>query len=139
MKSKTACLTPGQIEGALREKRVRPTTHRVRIAQYVLCEADHPTAEQVHAWALENITKVSLATVYNTLNTLVAAGLLRMVHIPESDKTVFDHNVVDHFHFLDEKTGRLYDLEPRHLSVRPNLPQGFKVRGVDVVVRGNKI
>src|SRR5262249_26897232 len=74
MKPKS-CLTPIEIENRLNEHGVQPTAQRIAICRYVLCEADHPTAEDVKKWADANFPKMSLATVYNTLGILVAAGL----------------------------------------------------------------
>ena len=70
-KHKAVCLTPAEIEDRLSRSGVQPTAQRIAIAQYVLCEAEHPTADDVKAWTDLNFPKLSLATVYNTLNVLV--------------------------------------------------------------------
>lgn len=115
---------------------IQPTAQRIAIAQFVLCEADHPTAEEVKAWADRNFPKVSLATVYNTLNTLVEAGLLQVVKLPHTDKVVFDRTIDDHYHFLDEKSGKVFDLMPDQLEVTPKLRKGFKIRSIQVLIKG---
>lgn len=130
-------ITPAQIEETLRAAGISATAQRLAICRYVLCEADHPTAEQVKAWADRNFPKLSLATVYNTLGTLVEAGLLRELRLPHSESVVYDCNTSVHYHLLDERTGKVSDLGPEglELSVRVK-PKGFKISGVDVVIRG---
>ncbi len=135
---KTHCLSPHQIEAKLKEAGVNATAQRIAICRYVLCEADHPTAEQVKDWADRNFPKMSLATVYNTLKTLVDAGLLREFKFGHSESSVYDNNVTDHHHFLDEKTGELIDLPAEKFNVQFNLEKDFKVKEMEILLRGTR-
>lgn len=130
------CLTPAEIEERLRSKGIQPTLQRIAICQHVLCEAEHPTAEEVHAWAEKNLTKISLATVYNTLNTLVQAGLLREFRFAHSEKVIYDNNIEDHFHFLDEDSQKLYDISPKDVRVDLELSKEFQIKRVDILFKG---
>ncbi|MDE2291050.1 MAG: transcriptional repressor, partial [Elusimicrobia bacterium] len=96
-----------------------------------------PYPDQVN-WMDRNFPKVSLATVYNTLAALVRVGLLRELRPPHTGRTVYDDNVAEHYHFLDDRTGRLYDVDPARVAVTPRLGAGFSVRRVDVLLRGTK-
>ncbi|MEZ0393038.1 MAG: Fur family transcriptional regulator [Pseudobdellovibrionaceae bacterium] len=135
-KSKGICLTTQEIEDRLRAANVQPTLQRISICQYVLCEADHPTAEEVHAWAEKNLATISLATVYNTLKTLVAAGLLREFKFSHSDKVIYDNNLEEHSHFLDEKSGRLFDIHKENVQLDLDLAGNFKVKNYDLLIKG---
>lgn len=130
------CLDTPQIESKLKAAGIQPTLQRIAICRYVLCEADHPTAEQVLSWAQEHLDKISQATVYNTLGTLVEAGLLRALRLGHSDKVIYDHNVEPHHHFLDESSGRLYDLPYDSVQVKASIPRRFQKSGFDLVIRG---
>lgn len=130
------CLTVAEIEARLKQAGIQPTAQRIAICQYVLCQADHPTAEDVKRWVDQHLPKISLATVYNTLNTLVQAGLLRELRFAHLDSAVYDANVTDHFHFLDETNGTITDLDPSQVTVSPKLPAGFSVHGIEVVLKG---
>ncbi len=123
----------------LRAAGVQPTAQRIVICRYVLCQADHPSAEDVKAWADRNFPKMSLATVYNTLKTLVEVKLLRELKLPHTSKVIYDRNVSEHHHFLDEETGRLIDLDPRQVEVKPKLQSGFIVKEVQVVLKGRRL
>lgn len=133
---KKPCLSNAEVERKLVEAGVQPSLQRIAICRYVLCEADHPTAEQVREWAEANLDKISQATVYNTLGTLVEVGLLRALRLGHSDKVIYDNNVDDHHHFLDEATGQLYDLPLEHVQIKANLPRKFKQKGLELVIKG---
>ena len=121
----------------LRRASLRPTRQRVALAKILFGSGDrHITAEQLHAEAVAARVPVSLATVYNALNQFTRAGLLREVAI-EGDRTYFDTNTSNHFHYYIETEDRLFDIEARELSVNglPEPPPGTKVARIDVIVR----
>jgi Fur family iron response transcriptional regulator len=130
------CPDPKEVEGMLLKAGLQPTAQRIAIARYVLCEADHPTAEDVKRWADRKLPKISLATVYNTLASLVEKGLLLELRLSHSDSVFYDMNTEKHFHFLDEKTGRLLDIEEEELGIELHLRDGLKAERVEVLVRG---
>ncbi len=133
---KSHCLSPGEIESTLEKAGVQPTAQRIAICRYVLCQAEHPTAEDVKNWADKNFPKMSLATVYNTLNLLVKAGLLKEVRFPHSEKAIYDNNLSIHHHFLDEGSGEIFDLNPEEVKVESKLKGKFEVKQVEVLFRG---
>lgn len=132
-----ACLTIAEIEAWLKKADVNATAQRLAICQYVLCHGDHPTAEEVKAWADQNFPKISLATVYNTLNVLVNAGLLREYRFPHTDKTIYDNNLIDHYHLFDETSQTLIDVDVSAVAVQQEYLQKFQVKKVDVIFYGN--
>jgi len=132
----SSCLTAREIEDRLSAAGVRPTAQRIAIAQFVLCSADHPTADDVKSWTDKNFPKLSMATVYNTLSALVKAGLLREFRLAHSNRIIYDQNIAIHHHFLDEKTGMLHDLSADSVEVRIKPGKGAKVRQMEVFLRG---
>ena len=115
---------------------VQPSAHRVAVAECVLNSCDHPTAEKVALQVRKVFPVISRATIYNTLNLLVEKGLLRQ-YVLDDGKTVFDANVGCHHHFVDEGSGRVYDIPWDSLKVS-NLEslKDFDVTEYQVVVRG---
>ncbi len=128
---------PAEIAAQLSKVGVQPTLQRISIFGFILCEANHPTAEDVHVWAEKNLAKISLATVYNTLNTLVEAKLVKALRLSHTDKIIYDANVFDHHHFIDEKTGELFDICIDDVKTKLNLPKGFKVKDFEMTFRGS--
>jgi len=126
------------IERRLQEAGIKPTAQRLTICRYVLEEANHPTADDVKSWMDQNFPKVSLATVYNTLNLLVEHGIVQELRLPHDGRVVFDMNTGPHHHFLDEDTGELVDLDPSQLKVEHRLGSEFDIRQVQAVLIGRK-
>jgi Fur family iron response transcriptional regulator len=135
MNTKKACLTHQEIEQQLLAKGVQPTIQRIAICQHVLCNTDHPTSEDIHAWAEKNMAKISLATVYNTLNTLTEAGMIKALRFPHTDKVVYDDNLDDHVHFYDVKSKKLYDIPRDEVEVVWK-KRGFQIKSMDLVFNG---
>ena len=80
----------------------------------------------------------SLQTVYNTLNLFVEKGLLRQFVLTEG-RVVFDKNTEDHHLFIDENSGRIYDVPWDAVKVEDLTDlEGFEVRKYQVVMRGKK-
>jgi len=132
---------PGQdIAGKLREARLRPTRQRLALAEILFGSGDrHVSAEALHGEAVAARVPVSLATVYTALNQFTQAGLLREVAI-EGDRSYFDTNTSNHFHYFLEHEGRLIDIGTDNIEVKglPPSPTGTEIGRIDVIVRLRK-
>ena len=129
-----------ELAGRLRLAGLRPTRQRLSLAQILFGSGDrHVSAEALHQEALAAKINVSLATVYNTLNQFKAAGLLREVAF-EGDRSFFDTNTSNHFHYYLEETGGLVDIGTETLEVTglPALPDGTEIDRIDIIVRLRK-
>ena len=121
----------------LRGVGLRPTRQRLALARILFSNGDrHVSAEDLHREARAAKVLVSVATVYNTLNQFTSAGLLREVAI-EGDRSFFDTNTSNHFHFYHEKEGRLFDIGTENLEIKglPTAPEGTEIDRIDVIVR----
>jgi Fur family transcriptional regulator, iron response regulator len=121
----------------LRHAGLRPTQQRLALATLLFGQGDrHVCAEDLHAEALKAKVPVSLATVYNTLNQFKLAGLLRELAI-EGDRSFFDTNTSNHFHFFDNEKHELMDIEADCVRVVgvPQVPMGKMIDRIDVIVR----
>lgn len=126
-------------EQRLRAARLRPTRQRIALADLLFAKGDrHVTAESLHAEADAAELPVSLATVYNTLNQFTDANLLREVAC-EGNKSYFDTNVSNHYHFYVEgdNEGELIDIPVDSINVAglPPTPPGKKIGRIDVIVQ----
>jgi Fur family iron response transcriptional regulator len=119
---------------------LRPTRQRMALGWLLFGKgARHLTAEMLYEEATLAKVPVSLATVYNTLNQLTDAGLLRQVSV-DGTKTYFDTNVSTHHHFYLENNHELVDIPDPHLVLQemPEVPEGYEIARVDMVVRLRK-
>jgi len=126
-----------RLETLLQGAGLRPTRQRMALAGWLFDGCDkHVTAERVHEAAMCMHARVSLATIYNTLNLFTSAGLLRQVSI-DGGQVYFDTNISDHYHIFDEGERSLTDIPASsvHISRLPELPQGKRLSRMDVVLR----
>jgi Fur family transcriptional regulator, iron response regulator len=115
---------------------LRPTRQRMALGWLLFGKgARHLTAEMLYEEATLAKVPVSLATVYNTLNQLTDAGLLRQVSV-DGTKTYLSA----HHHFYLENNHELVDIPDPHLvlSKMPEVPEGYEIARVDMVVRLRK-
>ena len=132
-------LSRQEIIDLLKQAGLSATSQRIGLCNYVLCEARHPTVEDVRSWAAENGIKTSLATVYNTLHALCNAGLLKDLRFPHMDKVIYDNNVEPHHHFLDEDSGEIIDIKTADFEYISRLGEDYQVNDVDILLRGKLI
>lgn len=119
---------------------LRPTRQRMALGWLLFGKGDrHLTAEMLYEEATLAKVPVSLATVYNTLNQLTEAGLLRQVSV-DGTKTYFDTNITSHHHFYLEANHELVDIPDQNLMLQkmPDVPEGYEISRVDMVVRLRK-
>lgn len=114
---------------------LRPTVKRLAIASMVLSKnAGHPSSKAIHRRLKDVGVKLSLATVYNTVNQFVQAGLLRRISVA-ADAIRYDSRTSEHCHFYLEDKRILVDA-PSSIECRsfPSLPGGYEVVRVDAVI-----
>src|SRR5579883_358227 len=125
------------IESLLTAHGVKPTPQRAVIAKFLMNTHDHPTADQVFQAVADKLpVSLSRATVYNTLNALVEAGVIREV-FTEPGRTRYDANTSEHHHFVDVNTGRIFDIPKENIPhIADQLGEQFKVHSYTVTFFG---
>ena len=120
----------------LADHRVKPTQQRIVIAEALLAEPAHLSAEQIIAAVRAAGERISKATVYNTLKVLVESGLIRQIHL-DPNRSVYDSTRGSHHHFHDVDNGVLWDIKADDIEFSrfPALPEGMEAAGIEVVIR----
>ncbi len=122
----------------LRKHGIQATPQRIAVAQVALQNVAHPSADEVLAQVRRRCPTVSRATVYNTLHLFVEHGLVR-AQILREGTVVFDPVVAPHHHFVDDETGRIYDVPWDALKVTGHRSLAdYDVREHQVVLRGRR-
>jgi len=122
----------------LRSSGLRPTKQRL-----ILCKVLFDRKETFH-FTIDNLkkkiekstkSKVSLATVYNTIHAFKKNGYLKEISL-QGNKTFFDTNSKSHHHFYDQDTGDLIDIKNEDIIVSklPTAPKGKKIKEIEVTV-----
>ena len=105
---------------------LRPTRQRLALAKLLFDGEDrHVTAQTLHLEAQSEKVRVSLATVYNTLQQFTEGGMLREI-VVDSSRSYFDTNTRNHHHFYFEKDRKLWDIPDEIISINklPTAPEG---------------
>jgi Fur family ferric uptake transcriptional regulator len=114
------------------------TPQRRVVAEVLAGEHIHLNAEQVHELAQRRLPEISRATVYNTLNELVAMGEISEVDVIDGPKR-YDPNVTEaHDHLVCESCHEIRDVpRPRdRTTVARGARAGYLITGVDITYRG---
>ncbi len=126
----------------LRSSNLRPTKQRLKICQFLFDREKtfHFTVEALNKKINKNgATKVSLATIYNTVEAFTNAGYLKEI-LTSKNKSYYDTNIKSHHHFYDEESKELTDIQYSQikLSKVPVPPKGKKIKNLEVVIRIQK-
>lgn len=122
----------------LRARHWRLSPQRRVVAEVLFGDHVHLTAEEVHGRARARLPEISRATVYNTLNELVAMGELLEVDVVDGAKR-YDPNVGEqHDHLVCDGCHAIRDV-PRSRKL-PDVPDDaradYVVTAVEVTYRG---
>ncbi len=121
----------------LREHGLTPSAQRLAILAWMVEHPEHPTVECIYNALRRQLLKLSLATVYNTVRTFVAAGLVSKVYIEEGELR-YDANIHPHAHFKCKTCGAVMDLGevPEGLATAVALPANYKRDDIAVTIWG---
>ena len=125
-------------EESIAQDGLRLTRQRKHVYGALLQQQDHPTAMEVFLRARPEMESLSLATVYNVLETLAERGLVRKVHL-DSGSTRYCANNAKHGHFTCTGCGAVMDVPPlpgADSEKLHHLPRGYTVTQQEVSLHG---
>jgi len=142
--SSPARLTDERSAAMLRDLKragLKMTPQRVAIVKIFAGDESHPTAQELFERLRGEFPTMSFATVYNTLDALVSAGLGGALRLGGAAR--FDPNTSAHHHAVCDRCGAVHDvpaetLAPSSATVRRlrKSAGGFSVRAVERLYRG---
>lgn len=135
-----------EVRAALRTAGCRFTTQRAAVYAYLERAHHHPTADDVYRSVRRRLRSISLATVYKSLEALVASRLANKL-TSAGGSARYDCGGEEHYHLLDVDSGEVFDL-PIHFDpgllkkLSPRLEaqlarKGFRVTGHRLEVLGH--
>lgn len=130
-----------QTRTLLEKAGLRGTKQRTVVYEVLCQEQDHPSADVVYERARQKMPSISMATVYNCLETFVSSGLVRQLNFQRQSSRycpILDEN--PHYaHFHCRKTGNIYDVElgPNVIEkIKSELPPGLRAQQVEISLSG---
>jgi Fur family peroxide stress response transcriptional regulator len=131
--------TDGRLIETLKEAGLRPTPQRLAIYSYLSGVNSHPTAQQVYEQLAPAHPTLSLATVYNTLETLVGLGVINALGTAGDDAVHYDADLSPHVNLACVECHRVIDLPSEHvLAIKREVSEnsGYRVLGARVLYYG---
>jgi Fe2+ or Zn2+ uptake regulation protein len=96
------------IEG-LRKKRYKLTAQRLEIISLLARDMTHPGAGDILKKVRKKTPRISMSTVYYTLDMLKKEGLIHEIEFYDRDNR-YDVNVSNHINLICKKCGKIADL-----------------------------
>ncbi len=133
-------LTIDDVRDRLRSAGIATTAQRLAVTRFVLTTRSHPTAKEVLEEVRANAPKVSQATVYNTLNKLVEAGLVVALRGGHDDSVRYDGNTEPHHHLLDARSSRPIDISFDEIEIAniEELERTYQIDRITVTIEGKR-
>jgi len=115
---------------------ILPTPQRIEIAGILLERPQHLSAEHILDKLKASGSRVSKATVYNTLNLFSARGLVKEVMVDPVRK-FYDSTTHPHHHFYNVDSGELSDISDERVCFQelPELPEGTERESIEVLIK----
>jgi Fur family iron response transcriptional regulator len=112
------------------------TPQRLEVAAVILERPQHLSAEQILERLRAGGSRVSKATVYNTLKLFSERGLVRELTV-DPDRKFYDSTTHSHHHFYHVETGELSDIPEEQVEILslPPLPAGTEQESVEILIR----
>jgi len=129
-------LERSEVVNLLQHFKISPTRQRVEIAEFLFKRPQHLSAEKILDGVTSEGSRVSRATVYNTMGLFTSKGVVREVLI-DRERVFYDSNTAVHQHLYNVDTGELtdvYDAEVDMVS-EPELAEGLRIIDTDVVFK----
>jgi Fur family transcriptional regulator, peroxide stress response regulator len=93
---------------SLREKGYKVTRQRLEIIKLLSCDRSHPGALDIFEKVRQRNPKISMSTVYYTLDMLKKEGLIRELEFYDRSNR-YDITVSDHINLVCKKCGKIED------------------------------
>lgn len=119
----------------LKSKNIRLSHQRLKVLEYMTNHRTHPTVDQIFNDLQKEVPTLSKTTVYNTLSTLIEAGLVKLITI-EDNETRYDIDTKNHGHFKCESCGKIFDFDININSLETEGLNDFKINNRDVYFKG---
>jgi Fur family iron response transcriptional regulator len=120
----------------LEQHSILPTPQRLAVAEILLHKPQHMSVGQIVAQLQARGSKVSKATVYNTLNIFGERGLVKEICV-DPERRYFDSATHPHHHCYNVDTGELFDIDDQQLelSKAPELPAGTCEESIEILIK----
>ena len=94
----------------LKASGIKATPKRQIILAYMMSTASHPTVEMIYQGLKQSEIRISLATVYNTMQVLQEKKLVSAVAADATGHMHYDYVKTPHYHVICVRCGKIEDI-----------------------------
>jgi len=123
----------------LREAGLRLTPQRLLIYQTLLQSKQHPTAQDLFEMIKDQLPSLSQATIYNTLQALVSAGLIQEIGKAGDGAVHYDADLTPHVNLICTRCHRVddfFDVPLNAVAQQVDGQSGYQIQGARVAYYG---
>jgi Fe2+ or Zn2+ uptake regulation protein len=122
------------------KKETQKTAQRAAIHEFIKDNKTHPSAREIFEHVSEQLSTISMTTVYNTMELLKRKGFVQEIHaVVDGEGRRYDPNVMPHDHLICETCGKVIDIEvavDHSLLVPEDQQHGFDINKISINVYG---
>ena len=125
----------------LKSSNLKVTPQRIAVLEALNSLKDHPTADKIKEYVVQNHPNIAVGTIYKTLETFVEKGLVKKVKT-EKDVMRYDAILEKHHHLYCEETEHIEDFFDDELNAmlekyfkKKKIPN-FKIKDIKLQIIG---
>ena len=125
----------------LKSSNLKVTPQRIAVLEALNSLKDHPTADKIKEYVVQNHPNIAVGTIYKTLETFVEKGLVKKVKT-EKDVMRYDAILEKHHHLYCEDTEHIEDFFDDELNAmlekyfkKKKIPN-FKIKDIKLQIIG---
>ncbi len=108
--------TKRRIIGGMRQHGLKLTRQRLTVVDVIAGDKSHPSAASIFAKARKSVPHISLSTVYNILDVMKRAGLIKELEFDDRDSR-YEGDISNHLNLVCTACGSIMDFKAPSLPV----------------------
>ncbi len=126
--------TMDELANILKLRNLRLSHQRLKVMEYLMKNPIHPCVDRIYTDLHRDIPTLSKTTIYQTLKSLQAAGLIRALNFDDHD-TRYEIDAENHGHLKCDRCKGIYDFGIDIDSLAVNL-DGFQINDRKAYFKG---
>ena len=121
-----------------KQKRMTLTPERKLIIELLHQDTSHPTIDEIHQRARQQMPDIPRTLIYNTITELEAFGEITKLDFVDGSTPRFDPNPAPHNHLYCTSCHRAFDIDidPDEFNIDPEKFSGFAIEKYQVTFYG---
>ena len=116
-------------------KNIKPSYQRIKILEYLMENATHPTVDEIYLALIKEMPTLSKTTVYNTLKLFIDHGLAQLLSIEDTEAR-YDGDMRPHGHFKCIDCKKIIDFDVEVNKFLTEELKDYTIREKNIYLKG---